>query len=195
MPQPVPLPKAISECRACAGKLPFEPRPLVQLSTTAPILIASQAPGTKAHLSGVTFDDASGDRLRDWLGVSPAQFYDPRNFAIAAMGFCYPGRTGSGDAPPRPECARLWRPRVHDYLTGVRLTLLVGSHSQAHYLGRGSMTDRVRAFRDHLPRYLPLPHPSWRTTLWMRSNPWFEDQVLPELRAQVRRLLPALHTG
>jgi uracil-DNA glycosylase len=185
------LAREIAACRACAGKIPYEPRPLVQLSRTAPILIASQAPGTKAHDSGLTFDDASGDRLRDWLGVSRAQFYDPANFAIAAMGFCYPGRAGSGDAPPRRECAALWRPRLTDWLGGVQLTLLVGSHAQAHYLGRGTMTEHVRAFRDHLPRYLPLPHPSWRTTLWMQRNPWFQAEVLPELRARVHALLQA----
>lgn len=181
----------IRACTACAGKLPLAPRPILQLSDCAPILIASQAPGTRAHESGMTFDDASGERLRDWLGVTREQFYDETNFAIAAMGFCYPGRSGAGDAPPRPECAALWRPRIDAALKSVRLTLLVGGYSQAYYLGKGAMTERVRAYRDHLPRFLPLPHPSWRTTGWMRRNPWFEAEVLPTLRERVKALLPA----
>lgn len=182
---------AIRSCNACAGQLPFPPRPILQLSARAPILIASQAPGTRAHHSGLSFDDASGDRLRDWLGVSRDEFYDEAHFAIAAMGLCYPGRAASGDAPPRPECARIWRPRIERHLRSVRLTLLVGSHAQAHYLGKGSVAGRVRDFRDYLPRYFPLPHPSWRTTGWMKRNPWFEDEVLPELKARVRDMLAA----
>ena len=185
----IDLEQQIRQCRACAASLPLEPRPILQLSATAPILIAGQAPGSKAHESGLSFDDPSGDRLREWLNVSPEQFYDRRNFAIAAMGFCYPGRGSSGDAPPRPECARLWRPQITGYMKGVRLTLLVGSYAQTYYLGKGSMTERVRAFRQYLPDYLPLPHPSWRTTNWMRRNPWFESEVLPELRARVAALL------
>ena len=183
------LDREIRSCRACLGKLPFEPKPILQLSSRAPIYIVSQAPGLKAHVSGRTFDDASGDRLRDWLGVTPEQFYDKDNFAIAAMGFCYPGRAASGDAPPRPECAALWRPRLAQALHSVRLTLLVGSHAQAHYLGKGAMTEHVRAFRQHLPDCLPLPHPSWRTTGWMQRNPWFEAEVLPALKERVASLL------
>lgn len=190
MTQTSDLLKEIRSCRACAGNIPFEPRPVLQLSAVAPVLIASQAPGTKAHLAGRTFDDASGDRLRDWLGVTASQFYDPRNFAIVAMGLCYPGRAASGDAPPRPECAGIWRPRITAHQKSVRLTLLVGSYAQTHYLGRGVVADRVRGFRNHLPEFLPLPHPSWRTTGWMARNPWFEQDVLPVLRARVHALIP-----
>ncbi|MEI4488923.1 uracil-DNA glycosylase family protein [Frigidibacter sp. MR17.14] len=186
----VDLPTEIRSCRACAGLLPFEPRPLVQLSPTARILIVSQAPGRIAHATGITFDDASGARLRDWLNVSRELFYDPTVFAIAAMGFCYPGRGGAGDAPPRPECALLWRTRVEEYLSNIRLTLLVGIHAQNHYLGRGQMTERVKNFEQFLPRFFPLPHPSWRTTSWMSRNPWFEGRVLPSLRAQIDGALP-----
>ncbi|WP_128253147.1 uracil-DNA glycosylase family protein [Falsirhodobacter deserti] len=176
-------------CTACAAHLPLGPRPILQLSAGSRILIASQAPGTKAHLSGVPFDDASGRRLREWLGVTPAQFYDSSNFAILPMGLCYPGRRTGGDAPPRPECAPLWRDRLLRQAKGIRLTLLIGSHAQVHVLGAGTMTDRVRDFRSFLPDHLPLPHPSWRSTGWMRRNPWFEDEVLPELRRRVAELL------
>lgn len=176
-------------CRHCASALPLGPRPIFSISPEARILIASQAPGTKAHLSGVPFDDASGRRLREWLGVSPDTFYDPANFAILPLGLCYPGRRDGGDAPPRPECAPLWRERLLRQATGIRLTLFIGSHAQAHAFGPGAMTERVRRFRDFLPGQLPLPHPSWRSTGWMRRNPWFEDEVLPVLRAEVARLL------
>lgn len=178
----------VRACRVCAD-LPLGPRPVLQLSATARILVASQAPGTKVHESGVPFDDASGDRLREWMGVSKEEFYDASRIAIVPMGLCYPGRGASGDAPPRKECAPLWRRRIMDRLGGVRLTLLIGSHAQADRFGRGSMTERVRAFRDHLPAVIPLPHPSWRSQVWMRRNPWFEAEVLPVLRAAVRESL------
>ncbi len=180
---------AIRNCRACEGKIPFSPRPILQLGTQAPVLIASQAPGTKAHETGLTFNDPSGDRLREWLGVTRDQFYDDRNFAIVAMGLCYPGKGAAGDAPPRPECAELWRPKIEAHLTNIQLTLLVGSHAQAYYLGKGAMTARVRQFRDYLPRFFPLPHPSWRTTGWIKRNPWFETEVLPALRSHIQELL------
>jgi uracil-DNA glycosylase len=181
----------IRTCTACAASLPLGPRPVLQASATARILVASQAPGTRVHETGVPFDDASGDRLREWLGVTRAQFHDPALFAIVPMGFCYPGRGAGGDAPPRPECARLWRRRLMAALPAVRLTLLVGSHSQVHALGPGRMTDRVRAFRDHLPDRVPLPHPSWRSRLWERKHPWFGEEVLPALRRRVAEEIDA----
>lgn len=176
-------------CRHCAAVLPLGPRPIFRISPHARILIASQAPGTKAHLSGVPFDDASGRRLREWLGVTRETFDDPANFAILPLGLCYPGRNSGGDAPPRRECAPIWRERLLRQATGVRLTLLVGSHSQSHVLGKGTMTDRVQDFASFLPHHLCLPHPSWRSTGWMRRNPWFERDVLPALRHEVAKLL------
>lgn len=173
-------------CRACAEVLPMGPRPVVQMSATARILIASQAPGTKVHASGIPFSDPSGERLRDWMGLSADQFYDASTVAILPMGLCYPGRLpAGGDARPRPECAPLWRERLLGQMPALRLTLLVGAHAQIHTLGPGAMTERVRGFRDHLPRHFPLPHPSWRTRAWAAKNPWFETEVLPALRLAV----------
>jgi uracil-DNA glycosylase len=179
----------IAACRACSDVLPLGPRPVLQMSPTARILVASQAPGTKVHNSGVPFSDPSGARLRKWMGISDEEFYDPARVAIVPMGLCYPGRTESGDAPPRPECAPLWRSRIMAQLQELRLTLLVGSHAQIDLLGRGSMTERVRNFRDYLPAVFPLPHPSWRSQVWMKRNPWFEADVLPALRTAVREAL------
>lgn len=141
------------------------------------------------HESGVPFADPSGDRLREWMGVSAEVFYDASRIAIVPMGLCYPGRGASGDAPPRRECAPLWRGRIMGQLRDLRLTLLVGSYAQIDRLGRGPMTERVRGFRDHLPGVLPLPHPSWRSQVWMKRHPWFEADVLPALRAVVREPL------
>ena len=174
----------------CADVLPLGPRPVVQISATARILIAGQAPGTMVHDSGIPFSDASGDRLREWMGVPDETFYDERRIAILPMGLCYPGRLpGGGDAPPRPECAPLWRDRLLAHMPGLRLTLLVGAHAQADALGRGTMTGRVMGFRDHLPAVFPLPHPSWRTRHWAAQNLWFDADVLPALRDAVRRAL------
>jgi uracil-DNA glycosylase len=178
----------VRNCRACADVLPLGPQPVVQISATARILIASQAPGTKVHDSGVPFSDASGDRLREWMGVSVNEFYDESRVAIIPMGLCYPGRLPSGgDAPPRPECAPLWRGRLLAHMSDLRLTLLVGAHAQTDALGPGKMTERVMGFRDHLPAIIPLPHPSWRTRHWAVRNPWFNADVLPALRDLVRR--------
>ena len=182
----------VRACTVCASVLPLGPRPILRVSTTATILIASQAPGTKVHASGTPWTDASGVRLRTWLGMTPDEFYDPARVAILPMGLCYPGRLPQGgDCPPRPECAPLWRRRLLDAMPGLRLTLLVGSYAQADALGPGRMTDRVRDFRQYLPRYFPLPHPSWRTGVWEKNNPWFVSDVLPALRAEVRRVLAA----
>ena len=177
-------------CTACAGLLPLGPRPVLRVATTARLLIASQAPGTKVHHSGTPWTDASGHRLRGWLGLSLERFHDYAKVAILPMGLCYPGRLpNGGDAPPRPECARLWRARLLALMPAIRLTLLVGGYAQADALGRGGMTERVRDWRSALPRYFPLPHPSWRTGIWERRNPWFTEEVLPALRAEVARAL------
>lgn len=179
----------VRACRACA-ELPLGPRPVFQVSPAARILVAGQAPGMKAHVSGVPFDDVSGERLRAWMGVGPAEFYAAERVAILPMGLCYPGRAkGGGDAPPRPECARRWRARLIEQLTAIRLTLLIGTYAQRWSSGPGSVTDRVRNFRAYLPDRFPLPHPSWRSTIWLRKNPWFEAEALPVLRAAVREAL------
>ena len=183
------LAEAARACRACAD-LPLGPRPILRVSTTARLLIASQAPGTKVHASGTPWTDASGHRLRAWLGMTPDDFYDGRKVAILPMGLCYPGRLpNGGDAPPRPECQKLWRPSLLGAMPSIRLTLLVGTYAQANVLGPGPMTERVRNWRNYAPGYFPLPHPSWRTGHWERQNPWFTDEVLPALREAVRRVL------
>lgn len=183
------LAESVRSCRACAGVLPDEPRPVIQVSQSARLLVASQAPGSKVHASGIPFADDSGDRLRAWMGVTREQFYDASRVAILPVGFCYPGRAAGGDAPPRRECAKLWRGDLLAAMPEIRLTLLVGTYAQEEALGPGRMTERVRRFRDVLPHYFPLPHPSWRSRIWMRDNPWFEAEVLPELRARVRAVL------
>ena len=180
----------IRACRVCTEHLPLGPRPVFQASATARVLIASQAPGTKVHETGIPFNDASGDRLRGWLRIDRDLFYDASRIAIVPMGFCYPGRYAKGgDLPPRPECAPLWRQRLLAQLPSIRLTLLVGSYAQINALGPGAMTERVRAYRDFLPLRFPLPHPSWRTTGWERQNPWFTQEALPALRQAVRTAL------
>ena len=183
-----------AEARACTHctSLPLGPRPILRVSPTARLLIASQAPGTLVHASGTPWTDASGHRLRAWIGLSPAEFHDAARVAILPTGLCYPGRLPrGGDAPPRPECAQLWHPRLLPLMPAIRLILLVGAYAQAAALGPAPMTERVRAWRDHLPGYFPLPHPSWRTEVWERRNPWFTDEVLPALRREVRRALAA----
>ncbi|TMM49118.1 uracil-DNA glycosylase family protein [Qipengyuania marisflavi] len=172
--------------------MPHGVRPVVSFSPTARLLIIGQAPGSKVHESGIPWDDASGDRLRDWTGLSRDVMYDPAQVALVPMGFCYPGKASGGDKPPRPECAPQWHGRVLEKLPRDRLTLLVGSYAQAHYLPatrRLSLTDRVRQFREFLPATLPLPHPAWRSAIWMRQNPWFAAEVLPELRTLVRQAI------
>jgi uracil-DNA glycosylase len=164
------------------------------MSATARLLIASQAPGTKVHHTGISFNDASGDRLRAWLNMDKATFYDATRVALLPVGLCYPGRLkNGGDAPPRPECAPLWRARILAAMPHIRLTLLVGSYAQIADLGpagkTAGMTERVHDFRRYLPRFFPLPHPSWRTGGWERRNPWFGEDVLPALRARVAQVL------
>lgn len=180
---------AARACTLC-NDLPLGPRPILRVSITARLLIVSQAPGTKVHVSGIPWTDASGHRLRAWLGMNPDNFYDGTKVAILPMGLCYPGRLpAGGDAPPKPRCAPLWHPRLLPLMPQIRLTLLVGGYAQAGALGRGAMTDRVRNFSDYLPRYFPLPHPSWRTGFWETRNPWFMQEVVPELRSQVAEAL------
>ena len=178
----------VRACSACAHALPLGPRPIVQLSMSSTILIASQAPGSKVHRTGIPFSDPSGDRLRKWMGLSSDIFYDAATVAIVPMGFCYPGRSGGGDAPPRTECVDLWRAQLLKLLPAVRLTLLVGSYAQQHVLGPGAVAQRVRNFRDYLPDYFVLPHPSWRSRLWEERNPWFAEDVLPALRAAIEEV-------
>ena len=182
----------IRACTLCAAQLPLGPRPIVQAAAEARLLIAGQAPGARVHASGIPWDDASGRRLRDWLQVDAATFYDAQQIALVPMGFCYPGKAGSGDAPPRPECRATWHPRLLPLLPRVGLTLLIGNYAQAHFLGaarKPTSGETVQAWREYLPRYLPLPHPSPRNIAWFKRNPWFEDAVLPELRTRVRALL------
>ena len=183
----------IRACRLCAPHLPLGPRPIVRGRPSARLLVISQAPGTRVHETGLSFNDRSGDRLRDWLGLDRDRFYDESRVAIVAMGFCYPGRDGNGgDLPPRPECAPRWHPALRPLLPEIRLTLLVGSYAIRYYLPEGRrrpMTEAVAGWRDHPSDIFVLPHPSWRTTAWLRDNPWFERQALPELRARVEAAL------
>lgn len=184
----------VAACRLCAAQLPLGPRPIVQIGPGARVLIASQAPGRRAHLSGVPFDDRSGDVLRAWLGLDRATFYDPAQIAILPTGFCYPGPGAGGDLPPRPECAPRWHGRVLAAMPDVRLTLLIGRHAHARHLGARAgptLTATVRAFEAYLPGIFPLPHPSPRNGPWLLANPWFARDVLPALRAEVRRALGA----
>lgn len=183
----------IRACRICEANLPLGPRPVLQAAPGARLLIVSQAPGRKVHETGIPFNDPSGDRLRDWLGVDKATFYDADRIAIVPMGFCFPGTGKGGDLPPRPECAPAWHPLLLPRLKNVRLTLAIGMYAQAGMLGvpRGTLlTDTVRDWRKHLARgVLPLPHPSPRNRLWLARNPWFETELLPVLRARVAAAL------
>lgn len=185
----------VRACTLCAEHLPLGPRPVLRATAGARLLIVGQAPGTRVHQTGIPWNDPSGDRLRQWLALERDSFYDESRIAIIPTGLCYPGRApGGGDLPPRRECAPLWHPPLRALLPRIDLTLLVGSHAQAFALGprrQSSMTETVRAFRGYLPAYVPLPHPSWRTTLWLRKNPWFEAELLPELRARVAELVRA----
>jgi uracil-DNA glycosylase len=185
--------REISACRICEAELPQGPRPILRASRSARLLIISQAPGSKVHQTGVPWNDASGDRLRDWMNLDRSTFYDRAKIAIVPIGFCYPGAAASGgDKPPRPECAPLWHERVLDHLPNLQLTLLVGQYSQKRYLASGrksSMTETVKAFAEYGPKFFPLPHPSWRSGIWMKRHPWFEQEILPRLRRAVQRAI------
>lgn len=177
----------IAACTLCAAHLPLGPRPIVQFSPASRLLIIGQAPGTRVHASGVPWDDDSGDRLREWLGLGKSAFYDPATVALMPMGFCYPGKASGGDAPPRPECAPQWHAAVLALLPPERLTLLVGTYAQAAYMPETrklSLTERVRRF-DPATAVVALPHPAWRSRLWMQQHPWFAEDILPPLRARI----------
>ena len=183
----------IRACTVCAASLPLGPRPIVRGRPSAGLLVVSQAPGARVHESGVSFDDPSGDRLRDWLGRDRETFYDETRVAVMGMGFCYPGRAGhGGDLPPRRECAPLWHAPLRALLPAVELTLLVGSYAVNYYqpsTRKGSMTEAIGRWREFLPAVFVLPHPSWRSALWLRANPWFENEVLPALRSRVGEVI------
>jgi uracil-DNA glycosylase len=183
----------IRACRVCEAYLPHGARPILRASDTAKICIVAQAPGIRVHETGLSFNDPSGDRLREWLGIDRDVFYDEARMAIIGMAFCFPGYTDSGaDKPPRPECAPLWQARLMAALPDFDLTLLVGTYAiDWHLAGRrkSNMTETVRAWRDYGPRIIPLPHPSWRNNAWLKGNPWFAKELLPELRRRVRLAL------
>lgn len=185
--------KQARACRVCEAHLPLGPRPVMRAAPSARLLIVGQAPGTRVHESGIPWNDRSGERLRDWLQITPEVFYDETRVAIIPMGFCYPGvGARGGDKPPRPECAPLWHERLLARLPDIELTLLVGAYAQRHYLGkqrRKSLTETVGAWRDYQPDFLPLPHPSWRNTAWLKRNTWFEVELLPALRRRVAQLV------
>ncbi len=183
----------VRQCTACQHELPLGPNPVLRASVSAKLLIIGQAPGTKVHATGIPWNDPSGDRLRDWMGLSREEFYDEQHIAIIPMGFCYPGKGKSGDLPPRKECAELWHQKLMKQLSNIQMTLCIGQYAQNHYISGdyNTLTDRVRDWQRFVPRYIPLPHPSPRNTLWLRRNTWFEAEVVPYLRQSVRHLLNA----
>jgi uracil-DNA glycosylase len=187
----ISLLRDIRACTICSSQLPLGARPILQFHPEARILIAGQAPGRKVHESGIPFADASGNRLREWLGLTPASFYDPETVAILPMGFCFPGTGNSGDLPPRPECAAAWREQLLSLLPRLQLTIVIGQYAQAYHMGTkgGSVTGTVAAWRDHWPDLVPLPHPSPRNNIWILRNPWFERELIPALQARVAEVL------
>ncbi len=184
----------IRQCRICEQHLPLGPRPILAAHPSASILIVGQAPGRKVHESGIAWNDPSGKRLREWMGLTEADFYDESKIALVPMGFCFPGTGKQGDLPPRPECAENWHQRLFKELPQVKLTLLFGRYSQAYCLGKQqkpTLTQTVAAWKEYRPAFLPLPHPSPRNNRWLKNNPWFSVEVLPYLKSRVRRLLNA----
>ena len=182
----------VSKCVICEAHLPLGARPVIQFNPNARILIAGQAPGIKVHETGVPFNDASGNRLREWLGLTRDEFYDANNIAILPMGFCYPGRGKSGDLPPRKECAPAWRERLLAALPNIELTIVLGKYAQAYHLPETKkmpLTELVKSWREYWPNYLVLPHPSPRNNIWLKKNPWFEQDVLPELDKRIATIL------
>ncbi len=182
----------VRACTLCKDHLPLGPRPVVRLDPNARILIAGQAPGTRVHETGIPFNDPSGDRLRHWLGITREQFYDEKLFVILPMGFCYPGKGKSGDLPPRPECAAHWREELLACAPNIKLTLAIGQYAIAWHLKdkqKPTLTETVKNWRNYWPKVLPLPHPSPRNNIWLKKNPWFEAEVVPELQASVATLL------
>jgi uracil-DNA glycosylase len=182
----------VRACTLCAAQLPLGPRPVLQVHPAARILVVGQAPGTKVHNSGVPFDDASGERLRQWMGITREVFYEPTQVAIVPMGFCYPGTAKSGDLPPRPECAPRWREEVLAQMPAIALTLVIGQYAQDWHLpklDRSSVTGTVQRWQEFAPYVLPLPHPSPRNNIWLKRNPWFAQTLLPQLQDLVARAL------
>ena len=182
----------VRACTLCAAHLPLGPRPVLQVHPSARILIAGQAPGSRVHATGVPFDDPSGDRLRDWMGIDKQTFYDASRIAILPMGFCFPGTGNSGDLPPRPECAPAWRERLLATMPDIGLTLVIGQYAQAWHLkdrARATLTETTLAWRDFGPTIIPLPHPSPRNNIWLKRNAWFIEELVPTLRKRVRALL------
>jgi len=184
-------------CTICSEHLPLGPRPIFQMHPQARILIVGQAPGRKAHESGVPFSDASGDRLRQWLGMTPEVFYNPKLVALVPMGFCFPGTGKAGDLPPRPECVPAWREKLLRQLKNLQLTMVIGQYALAYHLPDAgeSVTSAVQSWRQHWPGTVPLPHPSPRNNMWLRRNPWFEKELLPLLRARVAKVLDSEGRG
>jgi uracil-DNA glycosylase len=181
------LKKDISLCTLCKGDLPFDPKPVVRFSSSAKTIIIGQAPGLKVQKSGIPWDDASGDRLRSWLQVDKETFYDESQIAIVPMGFCYPGKGSSGDKPPKPICAETWHNRVLSMMPNVTSILLIGQYAQKNYLkDERTLTERVKNWRDYLPKYYVLPHPSPRNNIWLKKNPWFEQDNLPALQEVIK---------
>lgn len=181
----------VRQCRYCEQHLPLGPRPVLRASESARVLIVGQAPGMKVHTTGIPWNDASGIRLRQWMGIEPETFYNDRHIAIIPMGYCYPGRGIAGDLPPRRECAELWLDQLLAKLPNIELTLLIGQYAQRHYLGRrrkATLTETVRAWRDYAPEYIPLPHPSARNIAWFQRNSWFEQELVPLLRTRIDML-------
>jgi uracil-DNA glycosylase len=181
----------VRACRLCEHALPHGVRPVVQISRTATILIAGQAPGRRVHETGIPFNDPSGERLREWLGIDRDTFYDDKKIALLPMGFCYPGTGDNGDLPPRAECVPAWREALLANLPKLQLTIVIGQYAQAYHLktAKQSVTDAVRAWKSYWPQQIPLPHPSPRNQMWVKKNPWFEREVLPALRKRVRALV------
>ncbi len=185
------LKSQVKHCTLCAEHLPLGPRPVIQMAPSSRILIAGQAPGKKVHETGIPFNDASGDRLREWLGVSRETFYDAKQFSILPMGFCYPGTGKSGDLPPRLECRDKWRSTLLDSLKNIQLTLVIGQYAMAYHLPNEgkNLTQVVQNWETYWPHTIPLPHPSPRNNIWLKRNPWFQETVLPKLKTRVAHIL------
>lgn len=186
------LNREINNCTLCAEHLELGPRPVISVHNTSKILVIGQAPGTRVHASGIPWDDKSGDNLRQWMGIDKETFYEVKEVAIVPMGFCYPGKGKSGDLPPRKECAPQWHePLLHE-MNHIKLILLIGKYAQDYYLAKEAkrnLTETVKSFREYLPKYFVLPHPSPRNNIWMKKNPWFKEEVLPELKVRVDEIL------
>lgn len=184
--------KQIRSCQECINHLPYEPRPIMNASTSSKIVIVGQAPGRKVHDSGIPWNDKSGEQLRNWMNVTSKEFYNPELFAIIPMGFCYPGKGKSGDMPPRPECAPLWHQKIFSQMNEIKLILLIGQYSLKYYLGsskKRNLTETVKNYKTYLPKFFPLPHPSPRNRYWLSKNPWFEKELLPEFKLLISKIL------